>query len=660
MVERVYNNPKWRKVPLETPSGFALFEVDEFVFEEPDDIWVYFSDLTAKKDLMRLIHKFCDDKIDLFVQSADLQAVITKKLNVKCSYDPSVADELVWGLKNILHGVLREENDNITREYCLPMSKGLQRFLQDNLININADFISEMGLVQYLNITLKKVPKILRESYDEYVCKIGDSIQNDLKYAKVLARILVPELTTVYDFIKIQEAEKAATQYRKEKLTMRDRETIFGGLSHLVTVPNQRDDVMTRLKLTEAKLRRAEEDCSAQPVRDPETMTFRRTLLETPSGFAIFDVSEELFESQSIWSWFTDEMDARLVVLALGFVKVQDKSIACNSCDGPREELSRLIQKLCAHKKILIVQDDDLKAVIEEKLEVKCYTKSSNGDASIDDLIWGLKFVLHEFVPEEKDNITYEYYHPPCMGLKSALTLYGVNVSPLEMDTEMVYYLGRLEYLEDTSRLSGPASKRHLVIIGELIQDNLVYAQVTALILVPDSQHEFDLFKLLSVDLAEKVVEAKNVAASEEAIKENVQKSEQACCRGANDNLIEDWISLMIENKKTKKKTGKVAVQNVEKTEMAVQNVEKTAPEVESMGKIKSSVDKYVQVDEFGLSCHDNQQIKSSVDKAPKPCNAGIEKIVDHKILNNIAGPTWPVALGFPLPQLECADRGPH
>ncbi|WVZ93060.1 hypothetical protein U9M48_039074 [Paspalum notatum var. saurae] len=596
MVERVYNNPKWRKVPLETPSGFALFEVDEFVFEEPDDIWVYFSDLTAKKDLMRLIHKFCDDKIDLFVQSADLQAVITKKLNVKCSYDPSVADELVWGLKNILHGVLREENDNITREYCLPMSKGLQRFLQDNLININADFISEMGLVQYLNITLKKVPKILRESYDEYVCKIGDSIQNDLKYAKVLARILVPELTTVYDFIKIQEAEKAATQYRKEKLTMRDRETIFGGLSHLVTVPNQRDDVMTRLKLTEAKLRRAEEDCSAQPVRDPETMTFRRTLLETPSGFAIFDVSEELFESQSIWSWFTDEMDARLVVLALGFVKVQDKSIACNSCDGPREELSRLIQKLCAHKKILIVQDDDLKAVIEEKL----------------------------------------------------------------MDTEMVYYLGRLEYLEDTSRLSGPASKRHLVIIGELIQDNLVYAQVTALILVPDSQHEFDLFKLLSVDLAEKVVEAKNVAASEEAIKENVQKSEQACCRGANDNLIEDWISLMIENKKTKKKTGKVAVQNVEKTEMAVQNVEKTAPEVESMGKIKSSVDKYVQVDEFGLSCHDNQQIKSSVDKAPKPCNAGIEKIVDHKILNNIAGPTWPVALGFPLPQLECADRGPH
>ncbi|WVZ88029.1 hypothetical protein U9M48_034590 [Paspalum notatum var. saurae] len=494
--QRVYNNPKWKKVLLETPSGFALFEVD--VFEEPDDIWVYFSDLTAEQFLFVLGFVKFNDKAAAWDgetrRSKDLMRLMIKLISLfnllifkRLLPKNCVADELVWGLKNILHGVLREEKYNITREYCLPMSKGLQRFLQDNLINvsqtmINADFLSEMGSVQYLNITLKKVPKILRESYDEYVCKIGDSIQNNLKYAEVLARILVPELTPVYDFskmfspdlvIKIQEAEKGATQYRKEKLVMRDRETIYGGLKHLVTVPNQRDDLMTRVKLTEAKLRRAEE----------ETMTFRRTLLETPSGFAIFDVSERLFESQNIWSWFTDEMDARLVVLALGFVKVQDKSIA-----------------------------------------------------------------------QENDNITYEYYHPPCMGLKSALTLHGVNVSPLEMDRGMVYYLGRLEYLEGTSRLVRTCFEKafgHRVSqIGELIQDNLVYAQVSALILVPDSHHEFDL-EQLSVDLAEKVVEAKNVAASEEAI-----------------------------NKKTKKKTGK----------MAVQNVEKTAPEVylntEVMGSI--------------------------------------------------------------------------
>jgi hypothetical protein len=56
------------------------------------------------------------------------------------------------------------------------------------------------------------------------------------------------------------------------------------------------------------------------------------------------------------------------VVLALGFVKVHDKFIVRDSCHGPGQDLSRLIRKLCPHKTKLIVQDDDLKSVIEEKL----------------------------------------------------------------------------------------------------------------------------------------------------------------------------------------------------------------------------------------------------------------------------------------------------
>jgi len=104
---------------------------------------------------------------------------------------------------------------------------------------------------------------------------------------------------------------------------------------------------------------------------------------------------------------------------------------------------------------------------------------------------------------KKKDNITYEYYHPPCMGLKNALTLYGVNVSPLEMDRDMVYYLGRLEYLEGLPRLVRTCLEKafgHRVSqIGELIPDNLVYAQVTALILVPESQHEFDLSEVVNI-----------------------------------------------------------------------------------------------------------------------------------------------------------------
>ncbi|CAM0149255.1 unnamed protein product [Urochloa decumbens] len=360
MEKRIYNDPKWRKTLLETPSGFALFEINEVALKEPDDIWVYFRNvIVAKKilyvlgfvkfddktsawggetrpskDLMGLIQNFCDDKNHLIVQTAELEAIIMNKLNVKCSYDPNVADEVAWGLKSVLHEVIREEKDNITREYCLPLSKGLQCFVQDNLINVSptmltADLISEMGLAQYLNITLKEVPKILRESFDEHVCRIGDSIENDLKYARVLSRILVPELAPKYDLskivshdlaLKIQEAERVATQYRKEVLTMRNRETIIESITHLLAVPKQRDDVMTQVKLMEAKLRIAElgmpEDTDDRSMSelDLKPLKFRRTLLETPSGFAIFDVRESVFNCPMfIWSWFTGEMEAREV-----------------------------------------------------------------------------------------------------------------------------------------------------------------------------------------------------------------------------------------------------------------------------------------------------------------------------------------------------------
>ncbi|RCV31951.1 hypothetical protein SETIT_6G219500v2 [Setaria italica] len=283
------------------------------------DIWVYFRDVTTaekflsvlgfvkfddkssawdgetrpSKDLMRLLKKFCDDKNPLFVQCADLQYVITKKLNMKYSYDPNVVDE-----------VIHEEKDNITREYCLPMSKyclpmskGLQHFLQDNLINVSptmftADFMSEIGLAQYLNLTLKQVPKISRESFDEHVCRIGDSIENDLKYARMFS----PDL-----LLKIQKADRVATQYREEKLTMHNRETIVGGLTHLLAVPKQRDDIMTQVKLMEAKLRKAElgmledtDDLCMREHTNLEPLKFRTTLLETPSGFAIFYVNEDV------------------------------------------------------------------------------------------------------------------------------------------------------------------------------------------------------------------------------------------------------------------------------------------------------------------------------------------------------------------------------
>jgi hypothetical protein len=64
-------------------------------------------------------------------------------------------------------------------------------------------FISEIGLLRYVDTTLEQVPKTLRESFDKHVCRIGESIEDDLDYGRVLARILVPELAPQYDFSKV-------------------------------------------------------------------------------------------------------------------------------------------------------------------------------------------------------------------------------------------------------------------------------------------------------------------------------------------------------------------------------------------------------------------------------------------------------------------------
>jgi len=43
--------------------------------------------------------------------------------------------------------------------------------------------------------------------------------------------------------------------------------------------------------------------------------------------------------------------------------------------------------------------------------------------------MWGLKRVLHEFIPQEKGNLTEDYYLPMSKGLQNVLQSDGVNVS---------------------------------------------------------------------------------------------------------------------------------------------------------------------------------------------------------------------------------------
>ncbi|XBJ27096.1 hypothetical protein VPH35_004413 [Triticum aestivum] len=388
---------KGRKVLLQTPSGFGMFLVLEFAFKkEKNNIWVLFSDpeyaiqaLVALgfrkvddksiarncnegpgKDLMSLIKKFCKTGEELIVQDKELKASIEKKLtnlrqvirNGGSICDGYTVGELMWGIKNVLHKFSQ----------CLPVSEGLQEALRYYLLNIpptklDKSFISTFGYLRYLDLNLEAFPKELLRLFDEYV-GIGETIEDGLDYVKVLALVLVPELVEKYGFSKTFSPELASKLHqakihqaeRGDDLTMADIEKIMGTLKYLLNVPELRDKILMDVKLMEvtffksdlSKLRKFEE-----PV-DFDYREFKRVLLQTPSGFAIFNVCEYVFTGP------------HEVVFALGFVRVEH-SVVRDSVIGPSDKLRQLILRFCKANEELVVQDSELKAVIESKLGLK-------------------------------------------------------------------------------------------------------------------------------------------------------------------------------------------------------------------------------------------------------------------------------------------------
>nr|XP_020180360.1 uncharacterized protein LOC109765999 [Aegilops tauschii subsp. strangulata] len=172
-------------------------------------------------------------------------------------------------------------------------------------------------------------------------------------------------------------------------------------------------------------------------------------LLETPSGFALFNIDARFLQHpDEIWPWFTRLRDARSAVSTLGFIKLGDnKSLAWDAKVGPREDLAKFILRfITTHAQLLIVPDPQLKYVIEKKLKVGCFFDKP----TVHELTWGLNYVLAEFVPEERDNLTHDECHLPLSKeLEKKIRAYGFNVSPqIIIDREFISIVGHLYSLE--------------------------------------------------------------------------------------------------------------------------------------------------------------------------------------------------------------------
>ncbi|CAO2184127.1 unnamed protein product [Urochloa humidicola] len=477
-----------RKVLLKTPSGFALFNVKECALKKDKNIWIYFADSHEARDVLttlgfvkddhdlcKLIQKFCKNE-ELVVEDIEIKGLIEKELNVSCICDGHTSSELIWGIKNVIHDFVPEEANNIKTDYCLPLSKELIEALKYYLINIStqmvdAYFISVFGQLCFMDLNLKEVAQKLRTSYGRFL-GITDTIEHDLAFAKILAISLVPTFVD-HDLVKtlspemrlkLEQAKQFVAESKAPDVPLHDIRIIMGSLEYLMHAPQLRDEALTRVKLMESSRFQSEFSRMLHNMRlasgsnaeqkpdiryfgdhvDFKDLKFKRTLLETPSGFAIFDVRETLFQDpEHMWTCFSNPYDARNVAFALGFVKLDDKSVAWKHVTDPNDKLRQLILRFCKNK-VLFVRSTDLKTIIESKLDIECFT-----DADVaGDLMWGLQFVLPDFIVEERGSLIDEYYLPLCKGLQHDLKKYKINLSPREIDRDFIYLLGHVVNLD--------------------------------------------------------------------------------------------------------------------------------------------------------------------------------------------------------------------
>ncbi|XP_015618813.1 uncharacterized protein [Oryza sativa Japonica Group] len=192
-------------------------------------------------------------------------------------------------------------------------------------------------------------------------------------------------------------------------------------------------------------------DVLAPPLGEKKN-AFRTMLFETPSGFAMFRVSDVLFRyPEDIWSSFTDPHTAHQVVRTIGFIEVGDKSVVWDNDIGPGEDIEHFILKFPI--KSLVVPDAQLKFIIEKNLNISCWF---NGRI-VPELIWGLNYALDEFVPREKGNLSNERHFPLSKQLHEQLKAYGFSISP---QLEVASTPGRREALSNAEFLLAVPKKK--------------------------------------------------------------------------------------------------------------------------------------------------------------------------------------------------------
>ncbi|XP_052165355.1 uncharacterized protein LOC127782267 [Oryza glaberrima] len=215
---------------FETPSGFAIFSFNSYIFEEEnaiEHIWANFvMDYIAKKylwlkqfqkfedksaaincttglgkELRGMLKIWCRRGEKLMVGSLEYKEIIEadqELKGVRCLYNDYVM-EVMWGIKNLMHILVPEEQKMLTKEERLPVSKGLEMILHRykfdvKPVMINDDIVETACYLYHCDFLEKRHSEDLHLS-DYHLLKISglnSSEWDTMKLATALKKITRP------------------------------------------------------------------------------------------------------------------------------------------------------------------------------------------------------------------------------------------------------------------------------------------------------------------------------------------------------------------------------------------------------------------------------------------------------------------------------------
>ncbi|CAN6327579.1 unnamed protein product [Urochloa humidicola] len=163
-----------------------------------------------------------------------------------------------------------------------------------------------------------------------------------------------------------------------------------------------------------------------------------------PSGFVIFryDGTKLLLPDacQNIWADFVDDSVAKDVISFIDLVTLEDKDSAISEDTGVSEALAKMIMHHRQPKEKLAVGNQDYKKLIESNMDIECLCCPA-----VEELMWGLNFLMGNFVSAKRSGLTNEDYLPMSQGMQSFLNSHGFDIKPDIMVTKRTIQMaGRL------------------------------------------------------------------------------------------------------------------------------------------------------------------------------------------------------------------------